>query len=106
MTDSLKIIVFVLIIFIVLSLIGSYLNRNEQFYPYYGGNYCDKCDDKNKAQCMGCLNCGYCVKNGRGECVPGQITGPDDKKDCASWIYVNQLMWSPPTKPRAIIFDV
>ena len=62
----------------------------EGFYSYYGyyKQYCPSCGWRSRYSCSKCTNCGYCISaSGRGECVPGDSSGPYFRDDCMYWEY-------------------
>ena len=34
-------------------------------------------------------NCGLCLKDGKQECIPGDVQGPLFKEDCEGWQHTN-----------------
>ena len=34
-------------------------------------------------------NCGLCMKDGKIECIPGDVQGPFFKEDCQGWMHTN-----------------
>lgn len=50
--------------------------------------YCGQCGDQSYAGCRSCADCGYCVHQGIGECVPGDERGPYFREDCEYWEYL------------------
>lgn len=67
------------------------------YYPYwwYDSPYyynmpkfsCSKCGNKSEKSCSNCVNCGWCINRGVGECTPGDINGPYFREDCQQWWY-------------------
>lgn len=78
---------------VVLAVIALTANRNqdktEGFHTYYGyyKKYCPSCGWRSRYSCAKCTNCGYCIdKNGYGQCVPGDSSGPYFHGDkCSYW---------------------
>jgi hypothetical protein len=75
---------------IILLCVMFYLVNNvkEGFYSYFGWykKWCPECGKRNRRSCSSCVNCGWCINDrGKGECIPGNQSGPMFRKDCLYW---------------------
>ena len=58
---------------------------------------CMNCGYADELECGNCSNCGYCISSGgKGECVPGDVTGPYFRDDCAIWKHPDQFRYYSP----------
>lgn len=60
------------------------------------GNYCPDCKGRTIGQCMRCFNCGFIGRNGVGQCVKGDMYGPEKRESDTEekmWIY-NDPFWT------------
>lgn len=65
-------------------------SNNSQWdllWPNYVGNHANDCYKLNNSNCLKYSNCGVCIKNGKTQCVPGDIDGPFFKDNCKYWTY-------------------
>lgn len=75
---------YIAIVFGVIMLIRHF--TTEKFDDFHG-NFCKSCDNRTAGQCLNCANCGVAVNNNRGNCVPGDMTGPYDRSQPQRWVY-------------------
>jgi hypothetical protein len=75
---------YIAIVFGVIMLIRYF--TTEKFDDFHG-NFCKSCDNRTAGQCLNCANCGVAVNNNRGNCVPGDMTGPYDRSQPQRWVY-------------------
>lgn len=79
---------------------GDYYDYYPQWYytyPYYQGSYnyfgplytCSTCEGKGERECSDCISCSWCVKNGVGECIPGDANGPLFGQICDQYWHSN-----------------
>lgn len=76
---------------IILVIIVIYLNWEPIMEPFYDLTHLDPncldCYSKSGEHCMDCANCGICIINGKGKCLPGDLEGPYYTEECDKWIY-------------------
>lgn len=83
-----------LISFLVISYILYLLMNSTEHLDASSGVYCETCNGRSIGQCMKCYNCGFCAEGGKGTCMRGSFSGPnDDKVTCPRWIQ-NDPFWS------------
>ena len=72
--------------------------KKEGFYTYNGyfKNYCGSCGFRSRYSCNKCTNCGWAMnKNGVGQCLPGDNSGPFFANDVTYWEYSNPYFYYP-----------
>ena len=92
------ILVWMLILVVILLSTPTKCVTKEGFFTHYGyyKNYCPSCGWRSRYSCSKCTNCGYCVTaSGKGECVPGDSSGPYFRSDCAYWEYNDPYLYYP-----------
>ena len=62
---------------------------NSYWDPDWVGKRSLDCYKHNKRECMKYSNCGLCIKDGKMQCIPGDVQGPLFKEDCEDWMYNN-----------------
>lgn len=75
-----KYIIFFILILIIIFVLYKYLNKKQkENYNNEVGAFCGNCEEKNFInKCLRCFNCVW-LKNLH-KCVPGDQTGPYNKK--------------------------
>lgn len=88
-------IILILTLFFVFALCQANTTpTNEQFVGRYGAP-CSVCSDHSYAKCLDCTNCGYCLNDNGGKCIPGDVHGPYNPQiQCKMW-YQNDWFSKP-----------
>lgn len=95
--------IFIYSIYVLVHSISIFDNNSEQFSVNSSSGFTNGFSWNNKwmgrqaldcyslpsGECMNYGNCGLCLKDGVGTCVPGDEQGPLFKDDCQSWAYTN-----------------
>lgn len=83
--------IITLIAYVVYALVKKYRNTKvENFFTrfFYSNYYCQSCNKRSHYACSKCDNCGFCItREGRGDCVQGDMYGPYFRRDCVIWDY-------------------
>lgn len=81
----------VIVLIVVISIYMCFLFLSENKETFISGP-CPNCGRRNRMQCFGCSSCGWCTTpDGRGECVPGDQSGPYFRRDCVDWQYSHSI---------------
>ena|SRR5437868_1371759 len=90
------ILLFILLFCVIIFSFPTKCMMKEGFQEgFYIRNYCPSCAYLGRERCNNCTNCGYCISNGFGECVPGNSNGPFYRTDCDFYSYGNSNLFFP-----------
>ena len=78
-------------------------SRYEGFYDLTPQDpKCLDCYYKKGQECLGCANCGICIRGNFASCVPGDAEGPYFTEECQKWVYKDHKSGTIDGEPEVI----